>query len=141
MRNENTCGFYLKQLNDSLTKNANNALRKEDITMTQTGVLLYLHDLKEKEATLKELERAMKVAQSTTVGIISRMEQKGLVECFGSDEDKRIKIVRITSQGEEIYENSLVHMADAEKMLLNGFSGTEKTEFIRFLKKACNNLQ
>lgn len=136
---EQGCGFYLKQLNDTLEKNANNALRSEDMTMAQSGALLYLNSLPKGEAPLKQLEKRMKVAQSTAAGIICRLEQKGFIESFGSNEDRRIKIVRITSSGREICGKSFEHMENTEQVLLRDFTDVEKMMFIQLLKKACEN--
>ena len=49
---------------------------------------------------MKELEHYFQIAQSTVVGIVSRLEKKELVEAFGDSSDKRIKVVHITPSGE-----------------------------------------
>ena len=96
---QDSCGSLLKQINDALERQANNSLRVDDLTMAQMGVLLALDRTDSKQMTLKELERIIRVAQSTAAGIVSRLEQKGFVECFGSAEDRRIKVVRLSESG------------------------------------------
>lgn len=140
MIDQNACGALIKQIHDELEKNANNAMRAHDITMAQCGALLILNGAPGKQMTLKELERMLHVAQSTAAGIVNRLEQKGLVEGFGSPDDKRIKMVRITSQGIECSKRAEQDMAQAEKQLLSGLTITEQGIFLTLLKKVRDTL-
>lgn len=140
MANRNSCGVLLKQINDELEKNANNAMRTHDITMAQCGLLLVLNDMPEQQLPLKELERQLHIAQSTAVGLVSRLEQKKLVEGFGSAEDKRIKIIRITQEGAECCRQAQQHMTQAEEHILSGLTDTEKAIFLALLKKVRDSL-
>ena len=90
---------------------------------------------------MKDLERKLCVAQSTVAGIISRLEQKGFVEAFGDASDKRVKLVHITSAGEDCCREAAGYMAEAEQMLLHGFSEDEKVMFNQFLARAAENIK
>ena len=57
MEERKDCGALLKKINDELEKNANNALRGQDLTIAQLGALLELNDAEDGQLTLKELER------------------------------------------------------------------------------------
>lgn len=140
MTDQNTCGALIKQIHDELEKNANNAMRAHDITMAQCGALLILNGASEKQMTLKELERMLHVAQSTAAGIVTRLEQKGLVEAFGSLGDKRIKMIRITPQGVECCQCAELDMEQAERSLLSGLTTTEQGIFLSLLKKVRDTL-
>ena len=79
-----SCGNLIKQINDELRKRANNMMRSQDMTMAQIGALLALYHTPEKQLSMKQIEKELHVAQSTTVGIISRLEHKGRVRgCRG----------------------------------------------------------
>lgn len=137
---QNSCGTLIKQIHDELEKNANNAMRADDITIAQCSVLLALHEASEQQLTLKELERLLRVAQSTAAGIVSRLEQKGLAEGFASPEDKRIKTVRITSRGIECCKHAERNMQKAEDRLLSGLTETEREILLRLLRKVRDTL-
>ncbi|MDE7219634.1 MAG: MarR family transcriptional regulator [Oscillospiraceae bacterium] len=141
MTQSNSCGLLIKQINDEMRKQANNAMRSQDMTMSQSGALLELNRAPEKQRSLKELEQSLHVAQSTVVGIISRLEQKGLVESFGDATDRRIKLVRITSAGQECVAGAEKHMEEAEKHLLSALTETEREIFYVLLQKVRNSLQ
>lgn len=140
MISESSCGFYLKQLNDSLAKNANHALKEDNLTIAQSGALLYLDGLPGKQAPLKQLEKALHVAQSTALGIADRLEGKGFLESFGSEEDRRIKLVRLTPAGQRICCKAIAHVTQTENTLLTGFSDAEKEQFLGMLRRACQNM-
>lgn len=140
MINQNTCGAIIKQIHDELEKNANNILRPQGLTMAQVGALLALKDMPEGQCSLKEMEQLLHVAQSTAAGIVVRLEQKGLVEGFGSSEDKRIKMVRITSAGEECCFQARKSMEATEKKLLSGLTETESSIFNSLLVKVRDSI-
>ena len=134
------CGLLMKQINDELRKNANNALRPQDLTIVQLDTLLELERAPEGQRSLKELEQILHVAQSTAAGIIARLEQKGLVEGFGDAEDRRIKRVRITPAGLECIRTALHFRAEADEKLLSGLTETERDIFYTLLKKVWDSL-
>lgn len=141
MSDDTSCGMYIKQINSALEKNANNTLRKLDLTFAQVSALLAIRDFPEQKISLKELEKILHVAQSTTAGIISRLEQKGLVTGFGDSSDKRIKLVQMTSLGEAYCREAEQNMKEAEENLLSGLTETERSIFNSLLKKVRDTLQ
>ena len=138
---QNTCCALIKQINDSLVKYSNNLLRRDDLTITQISVLVELDETAEKELPLKALEHRFGVAQPTMLGIVRRLEQKGLTETYFSREDKRVKIVRLTSAGKEKCCFGYEYMDQAERQLLNALDDQEKQQFRRLLEKAKSSLQ
>lgn len=140
MEKAQDCGMLLKQINDELLKNANNALRSQNITLAQLEVLDQLSQAPEGWYSLKELEQILHVAQSTAAGIISRLEQKGFVAGFGDAEDRRIKRVQIMPAGVECVRAALHHRAEAEERLLSNLTEAERDIFHMLLKKVRDSL-
>lgn len=141
MANQISFGILIKQIGDELQKRANNKMRSWDLTMAQAGALLALHDAPEKQMSMKQMEKALHVAQSTTAGIVSRLEQKGLVEGYGDAEDKRIKLVRITQAGMDKVLETEQDMAQTEEILLSGLTETERGILYSLLKKVKETLK
>ena len=73
-----SCGTLLKQIHDIMEKNANNVLREQNLTISQSGVLVLLDEKEGKTASFKELEKDFGVSQPTMVGILNRLVQKDL---------------------------------------------------------------
>ncbi|HBI60173.1 MAG TPA: MarR family transcriptional regulator [Lachnospiraceae bacterium] len=141
MKADESCGMYIKQINSALEKDANNTLRKQDLTFAQVSALLAIRDFPEQKISLKELEKILHVAQSTTAGIINRLEQKGFVTAFGDSSDKRIKLVQMTSLGETYCQEAEQNMKRAEERLLSGLTETERSIFKTLLQKVRDTLQ
>ncbi|WP_370749927.1 MarR family winged helix-turn-helix transcriptional regulator [Eubacterium sp.] len=133
------CFYMIKQLHDNIEKNANNALKKYDLTMMQLGALMRLNKDGGGECTLKEFEKLLHLAQSTTAGIVKRLEQKKFVECFGDPFDKRIKKVRITGEGIKLCSIAAVDMEYAAKKYTKGISKEELNTFVNVIIKLCEN--
>ena len=141
MQDNNACSLLIKQIHDNIEKQSNNTLRSMDLTMMQVAVLLELNGSAEKKLSLKELEKRFQVAQSTIHGIISRLEQKGLIQAEGAADDKRIKIAAITGTGSECCTDAAREMQKTEDMLLKGFSNAEKAIFREMLLRAAENIK
>lgn len=140
MIDQNSCGALLKQIHDELEKNGNHAMRAYGITMTQCSALMILNGTEEKQLSLKELERALHVAQSTAAGIVTRLQQKGLVEGCRSFDDKRMKMIQITPKGIEVCQHAQQGMEQEEKALLSGLTETEREIFLSLLRKVRETL-
>lgn len=136
-----TCGMMIKQLHDCLERDTNNNLRSQELTMAQCSALLELHEADEKQMPLKELERHLHVAQSTAAGIVVRLEQKGFIESFGDAADRRIKMVRMTPEGEECCRDADKNMKQTEQKLLHPLTEEEKKTLLKLLGKVCDGMQ
>lgn len=132
---EEAIGMMIKQINDTLSKNANNALRKDGLTLSQIGLLLSLDAAPNHEMTLKELEKTHHVSQPTAHGIVKRLAEKKLVVTFDDRDDHRIKHVSLTDAGAAKCQIGRQHMAEAEAMLTCNLSPEEQSIFIKLLKK------
>lgn len=141
MKEEENCGVLLRQIHIALEKRCNNRLKETDSTFPQMSALIEIADTPAKKLTFKELEKRMSLAQSTTAGLISRLEQKKLVLVTGDPNDKRIKYVEISALGEEYCNNARREMQHTERELLKHFSPEEKVLFLSLLKKVNSNLK
>ena len=135
------CGQLLKQIHDGLEKQANNDLRAHDLTMAQVSVLMLLNRADGGTLTLKEIEKALHVAQSTSAGIVTRLEQKGFVTSFGDTEDKRIKRVRITETGQQCCSEAQENMDHVDDVLLAGLSEEEQAILRMLLIRVSRNIK
>ena len=122
MNEQNNCGMLIRQINNAFEKKANSRLKEKDLTFSQMSALIEILNMPAGKTTFKELEKRLSLAQSTTVGLISRLEQKKLVHVSGDKDDKRIKYVEITSLGEKFCNEAKQEMEDTERRLFANFS-------------------
>jgi DNA-binding MarR family transcriptional regulator len=134
-------GPLIKQIHDSLERNANNLLRAKELTLAQWQLLLVLSNAADGAYPLKQLEKLLHVSQATAAGIVQRLEQKGFVEGYADAEDKRVKNARITAKGIAICKDASERMDSAEERLVRGLSDGEKQIFRELLKKVSENVK
>ena len=131
----NTCGILIRQINNALEKRVNNQLKANGLTLSQMSALIEILNTPAKKLSFKELEKRLVLAQSTTAGLISRLELKQLVLVSGDADDKRIKYVEITSLGEQFCKKARQEMEHTEKMLLANLSAAEKESLLSLLEE------
>ncbi|MFI3129087.1 MAG: MarR family transcriptional regulator [Bacillota bacterium] len=129
----------VRRIHDKMEKDGNARLKEYDLTLAQGHVLGFLlaHGGK---APLKELEKALNVAQSTSAGLVSRLEKRGYIENIADETDKRIKIVEITKSGLEAMCNIGETMKSIESKILSPLTEEERETFMGLLVKISKGL-
>lgn len=129
------CGTLIRKIYYALQKNANNELREADLTFSQFHLLYVLRSETDGQCTLKELEKRMGVAQSTTVGLVRRVSEKGFVECISDSADRRVKLVRILKKGLEVCCAMEQNARCAEERLVVNLNADECITIVHLLEK------
>ena len=135
MKAKDTAGGLIKQISEALERDSNNNMRKTGMTLSQYTVLMPLEGQAEGAMTLKEIEKTLRCAQSTAHGLVTRLEEKGLVASSGDPEDKRIRVVRITEKGRSYCQEAKTRMQEMETRLLSPLSESERGQFLNYLSR------
>jgi len=75
-----------------------------DLTLPQYDIIITLGGTP--GMSFKKLGEKTLITKGTLTGVISRLEDKGLVQRVASETDGRSQIVRLTAAGETLYESS-----------------------------------
>ena len=134
-------GVYIKKIAERLQAYADKKGFRHDVTYAQGKVLFFLHTQQGGEAGMKELEEYLDVSHATVSGIISRLKEKGYVECEKSKADARAKTVRLTEKENATFAEMKKRRAEMEGMLLKDFSEKERAEFLHFLERVYRNVR
>ena len=133
-------GFIIKLINDSILVQVNSFLKPYAVTLRQLRILGYLHDNKDKLVTQKELEEELQVSHPTVVGILQRLEKKGLIKTFLNPNKKTMKIVTLIEYEAELFKNINNEKEKFENKLLSGFTDDEKVQLEEFLIRLHRNI-
>lgn len=136
-----TCGRLIKQIHDAIDKHVNNELHQKNLTLAQARVLIELDEDYGCAKPLKELERCFHVAQPTVVGLVRRLEEKGFVEGFIDPKDNRVKLVKLTLEGEKFLETTKLEIEEIEKQLLTNLTQAEQQNLLRALSTVYDNIK
>lgn len=135
------CIYAIKEMHDSIKRHADGVLRQYGLTMVQMGALTLLNMKGNGECTFKEFEQLLHLAQSTTVEIVKRLEQKGYVTTHADAQDKRIKKVRITQVGIALSDSTVDMVRTMSRKMFSGLSEEEIETFVNVTKKIYDNIQ
>ncbi len=136
--NEVKIGKVIKYVSASLEKRANNLLKKEDLSLSQGILLIWLDDTEGKELSIKEIEKKYGTAQSTTFGIVNRLENKGYIETYALN--TKTKMVKLCDAGAHKVDFIKKCVLSSEGEMFKGFTVGEKTIFTELLIRAESNL-
>lgn len=106
-----------------------------DLTVSQADVLFTLGNTD--GLSFKEIGELTLITKGTLTGVIDRMEEKGLVKRKESSLDRRITLVRLTKQGERLFEKVFPKQISYIKERFDRLSKTE----LREIKKSLSRLR
>lgn len=137
MQNEHL-GKILHQISTMNKKQINHKLKQLDLSMSQGLALTWLEEAPNHKLTVKELEKMFETAQPTTLGVINRLEQKGLITTSLSN--KRQKVVEITQEGLDMVPPIRGFIQEVEENIFYNFTNGEHAIFMELLRRAKNNI-
>ncbi len=102
----------------SINLEAKKIEKEYGVSIPQALCLHFLRNSENYQAGQGEIRRFLNLNASTTSGIISRLESKGLVARLPKSGDKRVVTIALTSKGDSIVEEipSLLHEKLHEKL-------------------------
>lgn len=72
---------------------------------------------------------------------MNRLEKNGIITRVACDQDKRIRMIRLTQTGTELIENIAFKLQQFHKELLTGFNQQEIALLDKLLKKLLDNIE
>lgn len=130
---------FIVKLGHAVTNYRNEKMEEIDLTAPQSDALIAT--LKEPGITASQVKNNLQLSQSTVAGIISRLENKGLITKTVDRKDGRKAILKPTSQGLKMEDELKKIALDTQNKLVQGMSESEQREFMRLLEIALHNLQ
>ena len=128
-------GYCDHQMHRLMTKK----LRQYDVSPMQCRTLTYLHEA-EGEVNQKQLERHLMVKPSTVNGIVDRLEEKEMLRRTTSKTDGRCRILELTDQGMQFYDNFTAVVRQVNTRLERDFTDEEKKLLLSLLMRVARNL-
>ena len=88
-----------------------------------------------KSCIMREISGHLRVAVSTTTGLIDKLEEKGLVRRERTDEDRRIVRISLTEKGEKIYQSHGEELMKLCRGVLRSLDAEEQDIYLTLAKK------
>ena len=126
---EKKLGFIIANLFNDYTNYMNSYLKKMDLTLSQTRVLLVL--ALNNGVSIDYLAEKANIGKSSVTKSVKILEKKGFLTKEIDSEDNRRKVVKITKKGKEIQKAALQIYDEIEESIISKIGENE----IKTLKK------
>lgn len=139
-----TLGGEISAVKNLFTRNVENceAFRYVDsITSANSFILNFLARHQNVDIYQKNIEEKFLITKSTTSKILKLMEQNGLIERIGVENDARLKKIILTEKGLAIHESVKNGLDQVEKKALEGFNQNEIEILYSYFERIKENLK
>lgn len=112
-----------------------------ELTSANAHILRFLAKNQHTDIYQKTIEENFSITKSTTSKVLKLMEQNGLINRLGVDNDARLKKIILTEKGLAIHESIRNVLDDVEKKALDGFNEEEIELLYSFFDRIRTNLK
>ena len=88
----------------------------------------------------RDLAEKVHVTPATISGTLKRLERGGIIVRTGTEDDARVSLVSLSESGEALMKEARSVFAEADDLLVNGFTPLEKDELLRLLERMLENV-
>lgn len=133
-------GYLLKMINDNYHSIVNTKLKSKELTSSQSRVLYFI-DRSGGSVTQKQIETFLDVSHPTVVGLLSRLQKSGYIECGYDKSHGKNKLVTQTEKAHKFSEEMESFFAENNRVLLEGLMPGEEKELERMLNILYENVR
>lgn len=101
------------------------------ITPVQYAILQMVY--KQPGFDQRTLARNIALDTSTTAGVVDRLEARGLLTRSNSAEDRRVRLLSLTSAGEQMLLDAIPRMERAQERILGPLNPQQRSEFMHLI--------
>lgn len=83
----------------------------------------------------RTLARSIGLDTSTVAGVIDRLEARGLMQRMASPEDRRVRLLSLTDDGQDLLRAVQPDMLKAQQRILQPLPAAEREKFMQMLRK------
>ncbi|MBO1266050.1 MarR family transcriptional regulator [Proteiniclasticum sp. SCR006] len=133
--------FLIKLIGDTIETKANKRLKSYGITLSQGRILAYLYERRTEKTSQKDMEEYFQVTHPTIIGILKRLESKGLISSEIDEIDKRVRNISLSPDFEIKSSAVLSYQKEMEDQILEKMSDADTRELKEYLNKLLVNVE
>jgi len=141
MDHNTNISFLIKLIGDTIETKANKRLKPHGITLSQERILAYLYERKSEKTSQKDMEEYFQVTHPTIIGILKRLESKGLISSEVDEIDKRVRNISLSSDFELKFGAIISFQKELENQMLHDVSEVETVLIRDYLYKLLSNVE
>ena len=134
--------ILLKNLAKPIEDKNKNSKKIHRPTPTQMRIVDYLLNYIDKEYIYqKDIEEALNLSKATVSDVLNRMEKNGLIERNTNPNDTRSKMIVLSKDTKELFENNKKRLQELEKKAKKDITQEELEIFSNILNKMIKNFE
>lgn len=134
-------GYLFKQIHIKCEHKMNQHLASENLTSAQLAFMSYLLDHKGGKVTQKDIAEALEIKHTTVIGLVKRLEEKGLVQSVTDSDNRKYRNISLTKEAMKVEERIRDHRRAMDETLSKGLTDEEIEQLRTLLKKVRNNFE
>ena len=112
----------------------------QELTIMHAWIIGFLYNAKE-TVYQRDVEREFKINRATVSGMLTLMEQKGLIRRSSVSHDGRLKRIELTEHGRRQHEERMEHFLRLERTLEEALSPEELSAFFAMTDRLRKTLE
>lgn len=133
-------GYLFKQIHIKCESKINQHLASENLTSAQLSLMSYLLDHKSEKVTQKDIAEELEIKHTTVIGLVRRLEEKGLVRSVTDPDNRKYRNISLTSKAMKVEEKIRDHRRTMDEALSKGLTDEEVEQLRILLQKVRKNL-
>ncbi len=130
-RVEAQIGFLLRKAHQRASEIFHQVMARHDVTPTQFTTLVKLADVG--ETSQNQLGRLVAMDPATTLGVVGRLRERGLVEMRADPDDRRRRLLRLGASGQALVAEMTAHAAGVSDRTLAPLGPEDRRRLLRLL--------
>ena len=143
MSHKETILYSLKVIDNLVRKLMDRHIvaEKQELTIMHAWILGFLYNNPDRAVYQRDIEREFRINRATVSGMISLMEQKGLICRLSVSHDGRLKKLELTQLGRELHENQIRRFEALEGLLEDSLAPEELQQLFVITDKLRHTLE
>lgn len=108
---------------------------RRGLTLSQVTILLVLKEAQSGPMPMGQIARELGVSLPTTSGLVDRLCREGLVARLVDDRDRRVVLVRLTTEGRSVIQRMLRLLSDLLTRLLADLTEAEQESLAQAVER------
>lgn len=110
-------------------------LQMENIGLTPIQWAALLTTLQRPGMDQSTLSREIYIDTSTIAGVLDRLEARGLIQRKLSPEDRRLRLVYVTEEGQALLKDANVAVLQTQEWLMQPLSARDRSQFVALMRR------
>jgi DNA-binding MarR family transcriptional regulator len=124
-------GYVIRRLHQIAVGIFHQETQSLDVTPVQYAILQMVYN--QPGTDQRTLARNIALDTSTTARVVDRLEARGLLVRNASPDDRRVRLLTLTEPGEQLLEDTIPRMEQAQELILAPLNPEQRTAFMQLL--------